>query len=334
MPLSLKQNDKGIYLIDGYALGQRVRTSTKTDSYAIALQKKAEIELAIAKGEYKSNTDLVSNASFKHVARKYLRSQNTGQSSTTLGYVGKLIEVFNSIPVKQIDFAMIEDYVDKHHTLKGNSNSTVRRELTQLQAILNYGAELGLRKSIKIKKPAEDDVEITVLSVDEQSRIFSKLDPDTLRVCTFLLRTGCRPIEARTLTYGQVNFEEQYISVGTYKGANGKMRLRKIVLHPEALAAIPTSTPMPSPDAMVFFVDGQPLINNRTLINDKWNAACKKAGVTGKTPYTLRHTFATRHCLNNVPPKVIADMMGHSDLKMIMRYMNTTVDDQRQYMVA
>ena len=47
-----------------------------------------------------------------------------------------------------------------------------------------------------------------------------------------------------------------------------------------------------------------------------------------KTPYALRHTFATKLARKGVPPKVIADLLGHSDLKMVMRYMNTTFEDQ------
>ena len=334
MALSLRQHSNGKWQIEGYALGKRVRQSSKTSDYATALQRKAEIELAIAKGTFENNTRNVSNASFKFVARKYLKSTNTGESKTTLDYVTKLISVFNTIPVVDIDFNMIEDFVDKYHTTKGNANSTIRRELVQLQAILNYGAELGLRKPITIKKPADDDVDITILTEDEQSRLWSALDPDTLRVCNFLLRTGARPVEARTLTYGQVNFDAPSVTLGTYKGANGRLRLRTVILHPDALSAIPTSTPMPKPDSLVFSIDGKLLKHHRTLLNDRWKKACKIANVEGVTPYSLRHTFATRLCNINTPPKIISDALGHSDLKMTMRYMNTTLDDQRKYMVA
>ena len=43
--------------------------------------------------------------------------------------------------------------------------------------------------------------------------------------------------------------------------------------------------------------------------------------------YALRHTFATNLCRKNVPVKVVADLLGHTDLKMVVRYMNTTLDD-------
>jgi site-specific recombinase XerD len=43
--------------------------------------------------------------------------------------------------------------------------------------------------------------------------------------------------------------------------------------------------------------------------------------------YALRHTFATTLARQGAPAKVIADLLGHTDLKMVMRYMNTTYDD-------
>ena len=86
MPLSLKQNDKGIYQIDGYALGQRVRTSAKTDNHArCSYKRNKEIELAIAaRREYKTNTDPVSNASFNMLLGKRML-QNTDSLITSRG---------------------------------------------------------------------------------------------------------------------------------------------------------------------------------------------------------------------------------------------------------
>ena len=334
MPLALKISHDGNYHIDGYALGKRVRKSTNTNDYAKALQKKAEIELQIAKGLYFTGKEVsVSVATFKTVALKYLRSVNTGSSASTRAYVEKLCEAFGPTPVRNIGTEMIEDYVFQHHTKKGNSNSTIRRELTQLQAVLNYASELGLRDKVALKKPPDDDVEITVLTQEQQTRLFAELHPDVHRICIFMLRTGARPKEARTLTYGQVNWSDPSVSLGTYKGKEGRLRIRKVILHPEALATIPTSTPMPPNDALVFRVDGQPLTTRHTLYKN-WTGACRRAGITNVSPYILRHTFATRLALANTPPKIIADALGHSDLKMVMRYMQTKLDDQRQYLVS
>jgi len=334
MPLALKKNPDGVYHIDGYAMKRRVRKSTNTTDYAMALQEKAKIELQIAKGEYFTGSEAtISNATFKFVAGKYLRSTLTGSGESTRAYVDKLCKAFGSAPIKSIDVRMVEDYIAEYHTAKGNSNSTIRRELIQLQAIINYGAELGMRDKITLKKPAEDEVSISVMTEDEEKRLFCHLHPDVARICIFMLKTGARPKEARTLTYGQVNWSDPSVELGTFKGKSGRLRLRKVLLNPDALGTIPVSSPLPSPEQLVFKVDGQPFTTRHSLYKS-WSTACKNAGIVDRTPYTLRHTFATRLALANTPPKIIADCLGHTDLKMVMRYMNTTLDDQRQYIVA
>jgi integrase len=90
-----------------------------------------------------------------------------------------------------------------------------------------------------------------------------------------------------------------------------------------ALEVVPKSQPPPS--AHVFLNEGRPFESNKQ-ISYHWCKVTDKLGID-KPANTLRHTFATRLARNGTAPKVIADLLGHSDLKMVMRYMNTTYED-------
>jgi site-specific recombinase XerD len=49
-------------------------------------------------------------------------------------------------------------------------------------------------------------------------------------------------------------------------------------------------------------------------------AACERAGLTGVTPHTLRHTFATRLVENGVDLRTVQELGGWATLSLIQRY--------------
>jgi len=49
-------------------------------------------------------------------------------------------------------------------------------------------------------------------------------------------------------------------------------------------------------------------------------SACKKVGITGLRFHDLRHTAATRMIENGANIVAVSKILGHSDIKMTMRY--------------
>ena len=111
--------------------------------------------------------------------------------------------------------------------------------------------------------------------------------------------------------------------IGCYKGADGELRERRIPLNAKALATIPCSDP--PPHEFAFLLEGKTFETNKQL-GYHWRKVTDALEIS-KTPYALRYTFATRLARNGTPPKVIADLLGHSDLKTVMCYMNKTFED-------
>jgi len=322
-----KRSGGKMYQAVGSFQGFRVRHSLGTNDYVHAKELCTEYEAKVLSGSIKLGQKSIHGAQnrFKSVARRYLKSPHTGSSKSTKEYVMRLVNHFGEFQINKIDLNDVEEYVEEKHVNRGNANSTIRRDLNQLQGVLNFAASLGLREPVKLKKPREGKHKTDTLSQEEIDTIFPDLHPDIRRLCTFLLHTGARPIEAMRLTYDNIDFSNNTVVIGSYKGADGELRERRVPLNDKALVTIPRSDPPPA--AYPFMIDGRPFETNKQ-IGYHWRKVTDRLEIR-KSPYTLRHTFATRLARNGVPPKVIADLLGHSDLKMVMRYMNTTYEDHK-----
>lgn len=56
--------------------------------------------------------------------------------------------------------------------------------------------------------------------------------------------------------------------------------------------------------------------------------ACKKAGITGVTWHTLRHTFASRLVYRGVDIMTVKELLGHSTVTVTMRYTHSNLDSK------
>jgi integrase len=57
--------------------------------------------------------------------------------------------------------------------------------------------------------------------------------------------------------------------------------------------------------------------------------ACRRAGISGVTWHTLRHTFASRLVNRGVDIVTVQELLGHSTVTVTMRYTHTNLDSKR-----
>jgi len=152
---------------------------------------------------------------------------------------------------------------------------------------------------------------------DEESRlraVIAKNYPEHLQEFEIALNSGMRPIEQYGLTWDRVDLTRKIITIPRSK--NG--RARHIPLNSVAMAAFRELKRRSLDGVGPVFVTmgGEPLQGYKHW----FEPAVSEAGVRDFTWYCLRHTFASRLVMAGVDLRTVAELMGHQQIQMTMRY--------------
>jgi site-specific recombinase XerD len=165
--------------------------------------------------------------------------------------------------------------------------------------------------------PAKTDLEYLKECSDEESRLRAVIDrkyPEHLPELDVALNTGMRPSEQYSLTWDRVDLMRKIITIA--KSKNG--RTRHIPLNSVAVAALKVlqQRSLDGGGAVFVTITGEPLQGYKHW----FGPAVITAGVRDFTWYCLRHTFASRLVMAGVDIRTVAELMGHQQIQMTMRY--------------
>ncbi len=198
--------------------------------------------------------------------------------------------------------------------------ATINREINVLSKVFSYAVEnelLAFNPCRTVKALRMNNERTRYLTEDEQRRLLDVLKdcPLTKNIVFFAINTGMRRGEIFNLKWFDVDLGRKAVLVRQSK--NGKPRT--IPMNDEVYAMVHS---LPKVSAYVF---PSPKTNGR-LNNTKrsFEGAIKQAGIENFTFHDLRHTFATRLADKGVPLSVLAELLGHSDIRMTKRYAHAT----------
>jgi integrase len=306
----------------------RALKGVRTKAQAEKLE--AVVRTQILKGRY----DLLERVEMlfeKFVTESFLPYSKLNKKSYTsdVCICKPLCAFFGNQSIAKINAPMIEQYKQKRTgeiTIHGKlrSPSRVNKELIVLSKILSMAceAELMLSKP-KIRQFKVSAGRIRYLKDEEEIRLFEALqDCEWLRnIVIFALNTGMRRGEIFGLQWFDVDFTRQVLKVRYTK--NGKDR------------AIPMNqtvrellSSMPKTNEYVF---ASPKTGGKlTDLKKKFQAARKKAKLEDFRFHDIRHTFATRMGDAGVDIFTLAELLGHSDIRITKRYAHGTEENKRQ----
>ncbi|MHB8107893.1 MAG: tyrosine-type recombinase/integrase [Candidatus Cryosericum sp.] len=196
------------------------------------------------------------------------------------------------------------------------SNNTRRGAMRAIQRVLNWARKqqlITLNPFADIEKPKATPREV-YLWPEQYTRMLALIHEKCFRdVVETLRHTGCRPEEVRRVEARWVNMADQCWEFPRLE-SKGQRRQRVVLLNPVAweitqrlCAAHPTG----------------PIFRNRRdqpwkkkALVDRCRRLRPKAGFY-ITPYSIRHTFATDAILRGVDLATIAELMGHTDVRML-----------------
>jgi len=209
------------------------------------------------------------------------------------------------------------------------SPRTVQAHVQTLKAFSTWLFEEGYTESNTLKRlgcPKVPKKYVDVLKDEEIRRILSCIRQDDaigmrdMAIVTTLLDTGLRLAELVNLKQADAHIEEGQLKVmgkGSRErfvpiGASTQRLLLRYVYRarPEPAA--------PSVDNLFLEANGRPLtVNCVRLMLERLG---RRSGVTRLHAHLCRHTFATNYLLNGGDVFSLQQILGHSSLEMVRRY--------------
>lgn len=235
--------------------------------------------------------------------------------------------------VSPSDIARIRDLllIEKTSRGKDRSPSTVVRYLASLSHLFSIAInEWGWVKSnpvSSIKKPKNATGRIRYLSQDEASSLLRECKKSKnhflYTIVLLALQTGMRQGEILSLTWGNIDFENKWVSLQKTKNDLP----RTISLSPETHTLLKKQREEKSANSLVFPSLGNP---NRPIdIRAAWKSALKRAGIEGFVFHDLRHTTASYLAMKGYGYGQIAEILGHKSLQMTKRYAHLSHEHKR-----
>jgi len=262
-----------------------------------------------------------------------LHAPNT-RDPARIGYaIAPLAEFWGDLTVDAITKQTCRAYAK----WRGKSDGTIRRELTTLRAALNFAYQEGrLTRVPHVELPDMPEGKDRWLTHTEAARLLNAARTGRSDVRLYLplfivlaLYTGARRDAILSLRWPQVDLENRRI----YFGGVGERRTakRKVQGQPignRLMTFLRLARQRGTDLGYVVHLHGERIVD----IGGGWDgdpdhrafgsfgSACKRAGLAGVTPHTLRHTCGTWMAQRGVSLHSIGGWLGHSDARTTQLY--------------
>lgn len=306
-----------IWYADFYVQGQRVQVSAET-----ANRREAEKFYALRLSEVQHGTYVKpAKMTLTEFGGQYLDFARANKRSwlrdeQILAHLG---EFFGDSLLRNIGPLHVEQY--KQARIAKVAPATVNREVALLKHMFNLAERWGLfqgQNPVRMVKffHEENDV-LRTLSREEEERLLAHCSPYLQDLVVFAINTGLRAGDILSLTWEEVDLEGSAIIPKIRKNR----KQLEIPLNDEAQRVVRAWHGM----RKCRYVFYNPETGDQ--FKDLWlglKKACRKAGLERVNWHTFRHTFATRLNKNGTDIVTVKELLGHSDVKVTMRYAHTS----------
>jgi len=241
-------------------------------------------------------------------------SKKPGTAQAYKECLRRLGESFSGTRLSAISPFLVEKH--KQGRIQAGARVRANRELAALKAVFNRCKEWKLFEGdnpvASVKMVKEPRQRLRFLEREEEARLLAEC-AEPLRTLV-LIGTNCGlrlKSEALTLRWADVDVGRRTLTVAAAYAKSGISRtvsLNSVIL--DALNRLPKRS------EFVFAKGtGKPYHAIRGF-----RAACQRADLTGVTPHTTRHSFATRLVENGVDLRTVQELGGWATLSLVQRY--------------
>jgi integrase len=252
--------------------------------------------------------------------REVLPTKAASTQASSIYIVQKFRTTFGTLPLSHLSPTFLRQWRDElGHWHKHGS---VRRYMEALSAVLTVAhTELAWIPEHPMRKgrlPAASPGRVRFLSPDERDRLLAACQasrsPHLFTLVILGLYTGCRKNELRCLTWPQVDLEKACLRLTVTK--NKTTRIVPVVgLALEQLTAL-AAVRRPTVPWVFGRTDGTRPVD----VDNAWEGAKQRAGITDFRFHDLRHTAASYLAMSGASLIEIADILGHKTMQMVKRY--------------
>ena len=230
----------------------------------------------------------------------------------------RLFPAFGDLPLDRIAPTDVDAWFERC-TVEAPANAN--RSLALLRRVMNHAVAGGLISTSPARHTRMNPrPKLTrFLSAEEIVCLHEALDrcvderpawERQANIVRLLLYTGCRKSEIKNLQWSEVDGD-------TLRLSDSKTGPRTVHLSADARAVIDRQRGGNSPFVFPSSANpGSPHGENLAL----WYRVRELAGLSGVRLHDLRHTYASQAVMKGVPLPVVARLLGHSQVRMTMRY--------------
>jgi len=192
------------------------------------------------------------------------------------------------------------------------ADGTIIRELVTLRAAFKWAVdEKWISAAPYVEVPSAPEPKDRWLTRAEAAALLGGCVDFHIKVFVMLaLHTAARRAAILGLQWADVDLNAGRLSYGTGRGNKG--RARQVPINPELMTYLQRARELAQSEWVVEFAGSQV-----GSVRTGFMAACRRSGLSGVTPHTLRHTAATWAAQQRVPMWEIAGLLGHSDVQMV-----------------
>ncbi len=327
---------KGVWYLDYYFNGRRVRKSLKTNSKRVARLALNDLEVKMAKNDLGL---LVKDTSLEKHLEDFLAYKKTRLTPTAFrrlevslnSHLAPFFREHHVQGLKHITPWLIEKYLALRVEKKVKM-ATLNHELCALKNMLTMAVEwnrLTTNPASKIKYFKVTDRKVPrFLSLDEIDALLANLHGMWFVFAFTAIHTGMRLGELLQLEWQDIDFENEKIQVAHDGRRHTKSKkTRYLPINQELLHVLKNhkETQKAQDGDRIFPVSS-------SEPREHIYGAYEKAGIKGACIHTLRHTFASQMVMHGVDLYTTSKLLGHTDIKTTQVYAHLAQDHLKMAM--
>lgn len=318
------------YWIDFGFNKKRIRKKSPENSFKGAKAFEALIRQKLARGQPLEDPKPERKYTFKEFAPQWLEVDVKNNNKPSEYYNRKnilantLIPYFGNKHIDNITTYDIEQYKSTLLNERDLSSKSVNNYLSILRKCLKSALESDIIKILPRIKPLKVSPQtFDFLSESETELLLNRSNGKWHDMIFLAVKTGLRFGELIALKWQDIDFNSQTLTVrrNIVHGIEGSPKNNKTRTVPLTQSVIEMLSQMDRDNPYVFHNDkGGPL--HYTYCRKKLHRFCNLAGLRIINWHILRHTFASHLATKGVSVFAIKELLGHSDIKMTMRYVH------------